>query len=782
MVKKLLSILLCLALCLSLLPAGFAEDIRIVDPAEEIPDAASSLTAEITEVTNYSHYYQTGQYYEGAFVVWKEHVLINGTPIQTYDDSTGEYVVAYSEDWLTANGIDVGWYEAGTGEPALIDYDSQNVNYYGGPARVGSYYAVVTQTLAGVTEEISERVCFDVTPTEFCLVTDTDDITTGARWYLYSILGEMDGQLYAMAMPETEGTLRAEAIPVYPDENGVVTLGYARENVFCMRRDPGYHRWGDATHPERDLLQLVSGTAWDLYFGGGNGSIWRGGGWTGDDGFYVSVDPDSYALEAIEPHMGHGTYLLVKDGDGKVFFTRAMWGTGHANSELGVVTECATYLYWNQIPTGPVGNHSYEFLGTPYDKEYDGEPIAFDPNKNIQVDGGKTAWADLEAEGTARLVWREWQGKETVDLEESPSAIGVYEIAIQEPDGKDWFDVLTEGFSITEPAYDSVAEALAGENGAEFTVKGVVTMIDGKNVYVQDETGGICLYFNTAPTDLALGDTVIGGGTRAVYRGLPELSGATYERSEGLTLEAWETTIGALTTADICTYVSLTGLEVTEVFDNNGQYSRPNITVKDAEENTIQIYKAVVGKTDGVWNVQVGDTVDFKGAVGVNNATLQLRNTLAEEITVRGAQPQELTVEDHTGGQAEVSVEAVLPGGEIVFTAASEGDQAVLVLLMTANGYTVLPCTTDENGVHRFTAQIPEGASLVLIYKGDADGNGKVNMRDSLAIKKHTAGTEGLSDILLLAANADGSTDGKVNMRDSLTVKKSVAGTESIGW
>ncbi len=46
-------------------------------------------------------------------MVWKEHVLINGTPIQTYDESTGEYIVAYSEDWLTANGIDVGWYEDG---------------------------------------------------------------------------------------------------------------------------------------------------------------------------------------------------------------------------------------------------------------------------------------------------------------------------------------------------------------------------------------------------------------------------------------------------------------------------------------------------------------------------------------------------------------------------------------------------------------------------------------------------------------------------------------------
>ncbi len=180
--------------------------------------------------------------------------------------------------------------------------------------------------------------------------------------------------------------------------------------------------------------------------------------------------------------------------------------------------------------------------------------------------------------------------------------------------------------------YDSIADALAGANGESFTVEGVVTMIDGKNVYVQDATGGICLYLSANPSGLALGDTVIGTGARATYRGLPELSGASCEKAAGLTLRAADRTIGTLTAADICTYVKLTKLEVTEVNDNNGQYTTPNITVSDEEGGTIQIYKAVVGKTDGEWNVKVGDVVDFTGAVGVYNTTLQLRNTLESEI------------------------------------------------------------------------------------------------------------------------------------------------------
>jgi len=177
-----------------------------------------------------------------------------------------------------------------------------------------------------------------------------------------------------------------------------------------------------------------------------------------------------------------------------------------------------------------------------------------------------------------------------------------------------------------------IATALVGEEGAAFTVKGVVTLVDGSNVYVQDATGGICVRMSASPSDIALGDTIIGTGSKSLYNGLPQLGSATYEKSEGLTLSAKETTLDALALADICTYVKLSGLEVTEVYDSNGAYSTPNITVTDGT-NSIQIYKAVVEKSDGEnWDVQVGDKIDVTAAVGVYKTTLQLRNTLASEI------------------------------------------------------------------------------------------------------------------------------------------------------
>ena len=44
-----------------------------------------------------------------------------------------------------------------------------------------------------------------------------------------------------------------------------------------------------------------------------------------------------------------------------------------------------------------------------------------------------------------------------------------------------------------------IAVALAGAADTQFTVKGVVTLVDGQNLYLQDATGGIRLSFASVP-------------------------------------------------------------------------------------------------------------------------------------------------------------------------------------------------------------------------------------------------------------------------------------------
>ena len=183
-----------------------------------------------------------------------------------------------------------------------------------------------------------------------------------------------------------------------------------------------------------------------------------------------------------------------------------------------------------------------------------------------------------------------------------------------------------------EPTAVPISTALAGEKDAFFTVKGVVTLVDGQNYYLQDATGGICLRLASKTTEIALGDTIIGTGKRDTYNGLPQLGSGTFQKSSGLTLSAKSTTIGALTPTDVCTYVTISGVEVTEVYDNNGSFKQPNITVKDADGKTIQLYKAVINKVDGEWEYKVGDTLDITAAVSIFKETLQLRNTNADEV------------------------------------------------------------------------------------------------------------------------------------------------------
>ena len=66
------------------------------------------------------------------------------------------------------------------------------------------------------------------------------------------------------------------------------------------------------------------------------------------------------------------------------------------------------------------------------------------------------------------------------------------------------------------------ATALNTEN---VKVEGVVTYINGKNVYIQDTTGAICLYLTSSSSLLKVGDEIIAIGKRALYKNLIELSG-----------------------------------------------------------------------------------------------------------------------------------------------------------------------------------------------------------------------------------------------------------------
>lgn len=91
----------------------------------------------------------------------------------------------------------------------------------------------------------------------------------------------------------------------------------------------------------------------------------------------------------------------------------------------------------------------------------------------------------------------------------------------------------------------SIEEARKGVVDKDtFKVEGVVTFIDGKNVYIEDETAGIDLYFSNYQNDISIGDVIVAEGLLKNFNGLYELADvASYEKKGTKELPVTEVTL-----------------------------------------------------------------------------------------------------------------------------------------------------------------------------------------------------------------------------------------------
>ena len=128
---------------------------------------------------------------------------------------------------------------------------------------------------------------------------------------------------------------------------------------------------------------------------------------------------------------------------------------------------------------------------------------------------------------------------------------------------------------------------------------------------------------------------------------------------------------------------------------------------------------------------------------------LAVEGTYVKKIISNG------TVKDETYTSAIPARDLVISG----FDSTEEGTCTVTV------GYGGLSASFEIEVVKRVTA-----------LKGDADGNGDVNMKDVLLCRKIIAGAEG--DGAVVFENADMNDDGDINMKDILAIRKMIAGAE----
>ena len=196
----------------------------------------------------------------------------------------------------------------------------------------------------------------------------------------------------------------------------------------------------------------------------------------------------------------------------------------------------------------------------------------------------------------------------------------------------------------TFPTLVTIAEAKALAVDEYAMVQGIVNFIDGRNVHVQDGTGGICLYLNnnTVPSALALGDMVRACGKRANYSGLFELSNINGNNasefsilSSGNPLPSAVKTIAEIIEGGAealqCTRVKIEGAII-------GAINTSGNTPLTQDNDNINIYR-VPALTD----IEEGDRVDVVGVVGYYNAA-QIRVALAEDVMLIPNPDPELNV------------------------------------------------------------------------------------------------------------------------------------------
>lgn len=140
----------------------------------------------------------------------------------------------------------------------------------------------------------------------------------------------------------------------------------------------------------------------------------------------------------------------------------------------------------------------------------------------------------------------------------------------------------------------TIAEVVALADDTETNVSGIVNYIQGKNIYIQDATGGILVFTSADPT-CKVGQKIVAKGVKTVYGGAPEVKNAEVASAEDAEVYApvkFET-LSALTAEPLKYFaqrVSISGVKIVS-YDS---YKNPFVT--DGTD-TIQCYRMSLDET-----------------------------------------------------------------------------------------------------------------------------------------------------------------------------------------
>ena len=194
---------------------------------------------------------------------------------------------------------------------------------------------------------------------------------------------------------------------------------------------------------------------------------------------------------------------------------------------------------------------------------------------------------------------------------------------------------------VKEIQYDSHADYVSAAKDTSLTVKGVVTAINNRTVYIQDSDGAYYVYLAAANKDVVVGKEISITGNKSIYNGALEITNASVlDIKDGTAVNPLDVTEEFKTNGFInddakqALYVTFTGV----VKSHSGQnvvvtVGENDITVRAGSANLVP---------SGIAN---GQSVTIKGIKSINNQATQIATTLLSDITLNLTDVEKINVE-----------------------------------------------------------------------------------------------------------------------------------------
>ena len=327
------------------------------------------------------------RYDGGALPLYKEDIVMNGIPMTRWSSE----IEGFSEE-----KVSIEWFKHGTSEKVDPYNDTTlEANYLAGPALAGGYDVLIKYD----GQEVYNKYVV-IEKTDYVKISQESEFTerietnNGYDTANYAIVAEMNGKLYAMGYEKSGESHEAEAIEVFANEDGSITLGDTHVLTFIPSKNEFNNSlWDFGTGKRGKGTMLVSGN--DI------GSFYPPNETYKEYGITVKFsDGESESFSVGGKMMPSGsvitynagkdinsTYLrLVENEDGTVCFT----GT---SIESDIRDWSPVYFYKEYVEIVEP-EFTCIFAGD-LNKIYDGTPVTIDTYKDIIISGSYFGWEEV---------------------------------------------------------------------------------------------------------------------------------------------------------------------------------------------------------------------------------------------------------------------------------------------------------------------------------------------------------------------------------------------------